>query len=280
MILLASRLVTGDRFGTRDQFTLAEILGASMQADDSFSGADKRIPCGIRCVIAVGNPEQRAAIVHQLRCCVGVVVVGQTDDPSNCEELMEEFLPELLIGSAALLDCRIANPKSRWPVVLKIGGSAVEGERLTVPEYEAESFRSALGAAVQRVLVTKVTELRDLTENYLNAIEAPPLSAFTVVDNGRERTIPSEEVRFITVDGNYAKLHTGRGQFRVRETLNNLANSLDPHRFARIHRSIIVNLSFVDRVLTTADRASSLVLRDRTHLPIGPSFSIPCGLAG
>ena len=204
-----------------------------------------------------------------------LVLVGQADNWQHCAQLLDHSLPEILIISASLLPAAPFTADSPWPLHLVIGPSKAH---LSIPHYDPSSFRAALDATIARVLSTKALELSNLMQSYISALRAEPLNAFKVTCNGREYTIPSREVKFITVDGNYARLHTAAGQFRLRETLNSLASSLDATQFARIHRSIIVNLTFVDRVLTTADRASALVLRDRTHLPIGPTFSLPAPL--
>jgi hypothetical protein len=243
--------------------------------DAVFSEA---VPTGIRCIAAVSDAQERRSIVRELRSRASLVVVGETDNWEGCKRLLEQYVPEVLAIDSSLLPSSFVDEASPWPVVLVVGSSTFRGT-LSVPKYEERSFRDALEGTIQTVFSKKANELRDLMCNYMRAFETQPLTSFTVMDSGREHTISSDEVSFITVDGNYAKLHTAAGQFRVRETLNSLANSLDRTRFVRIHRSIIVNVSFIDRVITDPNRASALILRDRTHLPIGPSFSIPAGLA-
>ena len=53
------------------------------------------------------------------------------------------------------------------------------------------------------------------------------------------------EIDWVEACGNYAKLHTSARTHLIRETMNSLEARLDSRRFARIHRSTIVNL---DRV--------------------------------
>jgi two-component system, LytTR family, response regulator len=50
------------------------------------------------------------------------------------------------------------------------------------------------------------------------------------------------EIDWIEADGNYAKLHVGRKSHLLREKMHDLEAQLNPQRFVRIHRSIIVNL--------------------------------------
>lgn len=50
--------------------------------------------------------------------------------------------------------------------------------------------------------------------------------------------------------GNYAQIHSAGERYEIRETLLSLEKKLDPASFARIHRSMIVNLEFVRGVQT------------------------------
>lgn len=68
---------------------------------------------------------------------------------------------------------------------------------------------------------------------------------FTVRGNGRARFVPVEEVDWIGADGNYMILHVGAVRHRVRGALRDVIGELAPRRFARIHRSTIVN---IDRI--------------------------------
>ena len=52
--------------------------------------------------------------------------------------------------------------------------------------------------------------------------------------------VPLDEVECLVAAGNYVRVHAGREQYRVRETLTTFATRL-PGDFVRIHRSIIVN---------------------------------------
>ncbi len=254
---------------------MATQFSSTTLAAESFISP---IPPGIRVVVAVPDEQHRAAILGELHGRPSLVVVGETGLWSECEGIIADYVPEILIATSTLIPPDFPGEGLRWPIVLMIGAANPGRRAHTIPFFREESFCAALEGSIQRVFSAKLAELNALTQSYISALRPRTPAGFTVMDGGRERTIPNEDVKFITMDGNYAKLHTDAGQFRIRETLNSLANALDRDQFARIHRSIIVNMSFVERILTTADHGSAVVLRDRTHLPIGRSFSIPSSL--
>ena len=68
------------------------------------------------------------------------------------------------------------------------------------------------------------------------------LTRLMIKVSGRVVLLKVDEIDFIEADGNYAKLHVGRKAHLLREKMHDLEQRLDPARFVRIHRSVIVNL--------------------------------------
>ncbi len=66
---------------------------------------------------------------------------------------------------------------------------------------------------------------------------------------GRVRPIPVGEIEIITASGIYAELHVGDRRYLIRETMQTLEERLDPERFMRVHRSVIVRLDLVESML-------------------------------
>ena len=74
------------------------------------------------------------------------------------------------------------------------------------------------------------------------------------------------EIDFIEADGNYAKLHAGRKTHLLREKMNDLEGRLDPAKFVRIHRSIIVNLERIKEMHPHFNGDYVVVLEDGRQL--------------
>ena len=70
-------------------------------------------------------------------------------------------------------------------------------------------------------------------------------SRFTVRTGPRIQVVSAEDLEWVAAAGDYTELHTRNGTHLLRETMNSLEQKLDPTRFARIHRSRIVNLARV-----------------------------------
>lgn len=68
------------------------------------------------------------------------------------------------------------------------------------------------------------------------------LQRIVVRHGARAQFVPTAGLDYLEAEGNYVRLHAGDKSWIVRETLAALESKLDPARFLRVHRSIIVHL--------------------------------------
>jgi len=70
--------------------------------------------------------------------------------------------------------------------------------------------------------------------------------------DGKYVMLDPAHVERISAAGNYAIVYAGGKSYVIRETMTRIQCRLDPHRFFRVNRSEIVNLSFVQELEPTA----------------------------
>jgi len=68
------------------------------------------------------------------------------------------------------------------------------------------------------------------------------LARIPLKNDGRVEFIDAADVERIEADGDYVRLHAGGSAQLLRQSLNAFEAQLDPRRFARVHRSAIVNV--------------------------------------
>jgi len=83
---------------------------------------------------------------------------------------------------------------------------------------------------------------------------------------GRTYFVPASSIDWIEGADYYVKLHVGGRVHLLREPLRSLEQRLDPTRFARVHRSAIVNLARIREIRVAARGDHTLVLDDATRL--------------
>ncbi len=79
-------------------------------------------------------------------------------------------------------------------------------------------------------------------------------------------------IDWIAAAGNYVRLYSGSESHLHRESLQNIAGELDPAVFLRVHRSAIVNIERVRKIVSASDGSLSIVLQDATTVPVGPTY--------
>lgn len=76
------------------------------------------------------------------------------------------------------------------------------------------------------------------------------------------------DVQWIESSGNYVVLHAGRERHEVRETLSALEARLDPRRFTRIHRRLIVALDAIRELQPWFGGDQVMILHDGSKLRV------------
>jgi DNA-binding LytR/AlgR family response regulator len=87
------------------------------------------------------------------------------------------------------------------------------------------------------------------------------------------RLIPVEQVHFMRSDEKYTLVVWDGGEALIRKSIRELADELDPERYAQIHRSVIVNLKRVSHVTRGMNETADVHLEGRSDtLPVSRSF--------
>lgn len=87
------------------------------------------------------------------------------------------------------------------------------------------------------------------------------------------RLIPVEQVAYLRADEKYTLVVWEGGEALIRKTIRELADELDPDRFAQVHRSVIVNLHQVAQVNRGPNETAEIQLKGRKELlPVSRSF--------
>jgi two-component system LytT family response regulator len=89
-----------------------------------------------------------------------------------------------------------------------------------------------------------------------------------VKDGTRVHVIPLEKLDYAEAQDDYVALHSGGKQYLKQQPIASLEAMLDPARFVRIHRSVIVNLERVARIEPYGKESRIAILADGARLPV------------
>lgn len=97
------------------------------------------------------------------------------------------------------------------------------------------------------------------------------LERFTVERGNKVHIIPVEDVRFVTAEDMYVRIHTEDNSYLLRERLYEMENRLDPAEFIRIHRSSIVRIDCIHRLVQRSGGDYVVQLDDAKTLRVSRS---------
>jgi two-component system, LytTR family, response regulator len=138
-----------------------------------------------------------------------------------------------------------------------------------------ERFVKALAKAKDRLRARGATNSNLQIAGLLETIASAQiyLRRLAVRSAGKTVFVDVDELDWAQGAENYVELHAGRVKHLLHATMNTLERSLDPEKFLRIHRSIIVNISRIRDLQPSVHGEYSVTLRDGTRLQSGRTYS-------
>jgi two-component system, LytTR family, response regulator len=93
-----------------------------------------------------------------------------------------------------------------------------------------------------------------------------------IKSNGRIVLLPSAKIEWIEGQGDYVRVHLAKDSYLTRDTLQQMHARLNPQKFFRIHRSVIVNLDFIAEFHPLWAGDYKVLLRDGTELTLSRAY--------
>jgi two-component system, LytTR family, response regulator len=134
-----------------------------------------------------------------------------------------------------------------------------EAMMMRVKRHRADLHLREFGQNVARVLAMQVTEMR-----YLDRL--------AIKMDGITRFVRVKDIEWIEAAGVYVTLHTAGKELLYRASLTDLERSLDPDRFLRIHRSVIVNIESIVQLEPLSHGEFEVLLKDGSHPRVSRTY--------
>ena len=203
----------------------------------------------IRVVVADDEPLARRGVRQLLAPHRDVTVVGEARDGRETLRALDELSPDLLFLDVQMPEMDgfgviRAIPKSKMPLVVFVTAfdrHALEAFDVNAVDYllkpvEAPRLMEAIERARTRLEVGDSERQSETTA---------PAERFLLRQDGNLHAVAAREILWVEAQGNYARINLANRSYMIRDTMASLERRLDGGRFARIHRSAIVNLDAV-----------------------------------
>ena len=256
------------------------------------------MPLPIKAVIVDDEALARDAIRLRLKGEPDIEVVGEAADGADAVDLLRKIHPDLLFLDVQMpvmdgFEVIEHVPSEHLPIVVFVTAydryalKAFETHALDylLKPFTASRFHAAIDRA--RLEVAKSGDrgthqrLVELLEERRRARERPAdrdgsgqgyLTRLAVKRNQRIALVGAADIDWIESSGNYAHLHAHGASYVVRMTMGELERRLDPSRFARIHRSTIVQIDRIEDIIAAWHGDFDVTLRDGTVLRLSRNY--------
>jgi len=216
----------------------------------------------VRTIIADDEHLARKKLRLLLGSEPGVQVIAECQDGQQTIDAVKAHKPDLLLIDIRMPDLdgfqvlgRVA--PDEMPVVVfttaydQFAIRAFEAHALDylLKPFDGERLHHAIERARAELLKS---HNRDLTSRILDLLAKnaePKIKSSRQADDrmviragGKVVFLDVKEIDWIEAAANYVKLNVGKDSYLLREGIGSISERLDPDRFVRIHRSVIVNV--------------------------------------
>ncbi len=98
-----------------------------------------------------------------------------------------------------------------------------------------------------------------------------PQERFFVKTGSRIDVIPVEDIIHVEAQDDYVELHTAKGRFLKKETMNRLELQLPPEKFIRVHRSHIIRVDQMEKLEKYGKESYMVILKNGAKVLVSKS---------
>ena len=141
--------------------------------------------------------------------------------------------------------------------------------------FDEERFRKAIDRAQSRLAnrtnpAELITRLAGELRNVHHVQSAP--HRLVVRSRGKVELLRVDDIAWIEAQHNYLRLHLGNEVHLLRQTIGEIETRLQPDKFLRIHRSLIVNVDQIRCLQACGYGEYLVVLRNGKSLPLSRGY--------
>jgi Response regulator of the LytR/AlgR family len=233
-------------------------------------------PAPIRALLVDDEVLARLALRQALAAHADVAVVGECGNASEALQAIAALAPDLLF-----LDIRMPGMDG-FKLLHQLKPQALPMVVFTTA-YAQHALRAFDAGALDYVLkpidqarfdqaIARVRRHWQGLQSPAATTQAGHLQRISVRVGEHIRVVAVDAIDWIRADGNYVQIHADGAHYLHRETLSHLLATLDPARFLRIHRGVIVNVERIREVHPLFNGNAEIVLRDGTRLDLSRRF--------
>ncbi len=131
--------------------------------------------------------------------------------------------------------------------------------------------------AVERAILRKKTEVGNIEELLSSMHVSSPRSSYDshifVQKSEKLFNLPIEEIMYLEASGDYTVISTKNDQFVSSSGIGKLEEILNPDKFIRVHRSTIVNLSYLKEIERHFNGGMIVKMQNAKTFPVSRTYA-------
>lgn len=144
---------------------------------------------------------------------------------------------------------------------------AIKAFDMHAADYLLKPFsKERFDKAMQKLQQPRTNAVEEVVATALQSYQAN--NRIVVKDNGKIKIIPLNSVQYLEAADDYVKICTTEGNFLKKKTMQHFEQTLPEREFIRIHRSYLVNTSFITRIDIHEKDSHLLLLTTGAKLPV------------
>lgn len=230
----------------------------------------------IRALLVDDEVLARLALRQALASHPDIAIVGECGNAAEAKQAIAALEPELLfldIRMPGMDGFRLLHGMQRSSLPMVVFATAYGQHALRA--FDANAIDYLLKPIDQARFDQAMCRVRQHWQG-LNMAPTPAPTAYlqriSVPSGEHIRVIATSDIDWIRADGNYVRIHAAGASHLHREPLTGLLATLDPTRFLRIHRGIVVNVDRIAEVHPLFQGSAEVVLHDGTRLNLSRRF--------
>jgi len=233
----------------------------------------------------------RKRLRRVLRQDAEIEIIGECADGREAVEAVARMKPDLMFldvqmpemdGFQAMAEIGAENA----PVVIFVTAfdhfalRAFEVHALDylLKPFDAERLKKTVERAKEQIKKRGANDGVQAADERLLALlkdvktEPKYLRRLTVKSRGRTIFLTVDDIDYIEAEGNYLSLQVGKESHLIRSAMHQFEQKLDPEKFARIHRSTIINLDRVKEMHPMFNGDQLVIMKNGKELTLSRNY--------
>ncbi len=235
----------------------------------------------LRALVVDDEPPARALLREYLSAEPGIEVIGEAANGFDAVKACGELRPDLMfldVQMPKLTGFEVLELLDAPPAVVfctaydeyALKAFDVHAVDYLLKPFGRDRLREALARVRERLAATPPAETT--TSPTALAAAARPAGHYcervVIRDGAQIHVVAAEQIDRLEAQGDYVLVCSGAQSWLKHQTLAELAETLDPQRFIRVHRSHVVALDRIARLELYAKDSRVAILRDGHEVPV------------